>query len=111
MRYSLFLLSAFVLGGCAMTEEKFEEKYAEAYCDWLDGCSKVSDRHGTMEDCLTAQKIEADEMLTPDGCTFEPKQAKACIKEIKNNDECVTEESVPDECLSVSNCTQTDTGA
>ena len=27
-------------------EDKFEEKYADAYCDWLEGCAKLSGMHG-----------------------------------------------------------------
>ncbi len=110
MRHILIFLAPFALIACGMTEEKFEEQYAEAYCDWLEGCSKISEKHGTYDDCLTFQKIYADETLAPDQCEFDPKQAKSCLEEIKENDECVIEESIPDECLTVSSCTGTDTG-
>jgi hypothetical protein len=104
-----FSIAAFT--GCGMTEEKFEEKYADAYCEWMDGCAKVSEQHGTIEDCLKFQKIFADDTLTPDGCTFNPEEAKECLQEIQDNDDCVTEDSIPDECLEVSTCTDTDTGS
>jgi len=110
MRNTALLISFMAMTGCGLSEEKFEEKYADAYCDWLDGCAKISEQHGTIDDCLDFQKIFADETLTPDGCSFDAKQAKACLKEIEDNEECVTEDSIPDECREVSSCSDTDTG-
>jgi len=104
------LLTLFALTGCGLDEEKFEEQYAEAYCEWLDGCSKISERHGTMEDCLQFQKIYADENLSPDGCPFDKNEAKACLEEIQENEDCVIEDSIPNECLDVSSCEASDTG-
>ena len=105
----LFWSLAFL--GCGMNEDKFEEKYAEAYCEWLDGCAKLSDRYGELETCVKAEKIFADETLTPDECKFNKNSAKACLKAIKDNDSCVVEGSVPDECLEVADCSLVDTGA
>ena len=97
--------------GCGLDEDKFEEKYAAAYCDWLESCAKLNDKYGTMESCITAEKITADETLTPDACKFDEDNAKACLQEIKNNDSCDMDDSVPDECLLIADCSLLDTGA
>ena len=106
-----FLAASFTLiVGCGMKEEKFEEKYAEAYCEWLDGCAILSEKHGTMDVCVKAQNIFADESLTPDDCEYDKKQAKECIKAIEDNEDCEIEGSIPDVCLEVSSCSVSDTG-
>ena len=96
--------------GCGLNEDKFEEKYATAYCEWLEGCAKLSDKYGTMDSCLTAEKIIADETLTPDACKFDVDNAKECLREIKDNDDCDMDDSVPDECLMIADCSLLDTG-
>ena len=75
-----------------------------------DGCAKLSDMHGTMDVCLKAEKIYADETLTPDECEFDKDIAKECLDEIETNDDCDLDDSVPDECLTISSCKATDTG-
>ena len=99
-----------LLVGCGLNEEKFEEKYADAYCEWLEGCAKLNDKYGTMESCITAEKINADETLTPDECKFDGDNAKECLQEIKNNDDCDMDDSIPDECLLIADCRLLDTG-
>jgi len=110
MQQGLWTASLALIVGCGMNEDKFEEKYAEAYCGWLEDCAKLSDMHGTMDVCLKAEKIYADETLTPDECEYDKKVAKECIKEIQDNDDCDIDDSVPDECATVSTCTSADTG-
>ena len=112
MHYILLVSSLAFLTGCGLSEEKFEDKYAEAYCEWLEGCAKLSDKYGAMEVCLKAEKIVADENLTPDECKYDDAMAKECINEIKENDDCDMEDSIPDECLEISDCTYSlnDTG-
>ncbi len=107
--YQLFFL-AILFTGCELDEDKFEEQYADAFCEWLDGCAKISSQHGTMDTCITTQKIFADEILTPDECEFDQAQAKECLKEIAENDDCSIEDSIPNECLEASTCTSQDTG-
>jgi len=99
-----------MLSACGLNEDKFEDQYAEAMCGWLDECAKLNGLHGTMDDCIAAEKIFADETLTPDRCEFDKDKAKECLEEISENEECVIEESVPDECLEASTCSSRDTG-
>ena len=104
--FGMFLM----LSACGLNEEKFEDQYAEAICGWLDGCAKLNGLHGTMDDCITAEKIFADETLTPDSCEFDKEKAQDCLNEIAENEDCIIEESVPDECLEASTCNAQDTG-
>ena len=105
-----FIYLAMLVTACGLNEEKFEDQYAEAFCGWLEDCAKLSAQHGTMESCITAEKIFADETLTPDECEFNKDEAKECLEEIAENDDCVIEDAIPRECLAVSTCTGQDTG-
>ena len=107
--YGFFLVIG-LFTACGLNEEKFEDQYAEAFCGWLDGCAKLNSLHGTMNACIAAEKIFADETLTPDECEFDKDEAKECLAEIEENDDCTIEDGLPNDCLNVSNCTAQDTG-
>ena len=111
MRHVVGTMCALIFIGCGLNEEKFEDQYAEDYCTWLEGCAKLSDKYGAMDTCLKAEKIFADETLTPDPCKFDEDNAKECLQEIKNNDDCDMDDSVPDECLEIADCSLVDTGS
>ena len=57
MRHVVGTMCALLFIGCGLNEEKFEEQYAEAYCTWLEGCAKLSDKYGAMDTCIKAEKI------------------------------------------------------
>ncbi len=103
-RINIAIVLALAAIGCKMKEEKFVDEYASAYCDWVDGCGKLAEQFGTMDDCLTNRTVFAEAELTPEGCDFSPKAAKRCIDGINENESCDINTAMPEECTEVSSC-------
>jgi hypothetical protein len=103
-RISPLLIFVTLSLGCGISEEKFIEKYAEAYCEWLDGCGKLSEQFGTMETCVTNREIFADENLSPEVCNYDKVSAKQCIKDIEDNESCDVTSPLPESCENIAGC-------
>jgi hypothetical protein len=99
------LLSA----GCGLSEEKFVDKYAQAYCEHVEDCGKMSSLHDTFEKCVKKMRIFADEELAPKGCRYNPKAAKTCLQDTKANEDCSPSGLEPESCSRVASCGE-DTG-
>ncbi|MGB0639426.1 MAG: hypothetical protein ACPGTU_08840 [Myxococcota bacterium] len=103
-RISPLMILAILTMGCGISEEKFNEKYAEAYCEWLENCGKLSEQFGTPETCITNREIFADEVLSPEECTYDKVSAKDCIKDIEDNESCDVTSPLPDSCQDIASC-------
>ena len=98
------LMPCLVATACKMKEDKFVEQYAETYCEWVDGCGKLAEQFGTLDDCLTNRTVYAEAELTPADCDYSPKAAKECIRELRENESCNINSALPDACIEVSSC-------
>jgi len=100
-------LSALLLltTGCGIDQEKFIEKYAAQLCDNIDACGKISETHGTYDECIQFYEIVADEQMIGDGCTIISDKAKACLKELRGAEgECPVAEDQSPSCGNVGDC-------
>ena len=91
MRNLLLMSSLLALGACGMSEDKFADKFAEAYCDQISEC-------GVDIDCPEAGGTEV-----PDTCEYDKGNAKDCI-----NGEWGCDDNdfptIPDACANVYDC-------
>ena len=106
----LIVIALPILAGCGIKEEAFIDRYAELFCAHVDECGKLNEQFGTIETCEKDRRILADEDLTATGCTYNPKAAKECLKDLKNNEDCDIADWQPESCDRVSNCSGSDTG-
>ena len=103
-RISLLIAAATTMSGCKMSEGAFVDKYADAYCSWVEGCGKLAEQFGTLDDCVTNRTVFAEAELTPAGCGYSPKAAQDCIDEIGDNESCDINSAMPQSCTEVSDC-------
>ena len=103
-RNSLLIAAAITASGCKMSEDAFVEQYADAYCTWVEGCGKLAEQFGTLDDCVTNRTVFAEAELTPSGCDYSPKAAKECITRIGDNESCDINSAMPESCTEVSSC-------
>ena len=104
--YRTFPLILLLSTGCAISQEKFVEKYAAQVCDNLDACGKLTTVYGTYDECITDQEIIADEEMIGDGCQIISDKARACLKELRAaNGECgQTKKDPAPSCAEVADC-------
>jgi len=71
-----------------MDRAGFLDEYAEAYCEWRDGCGQLQDRHSTKEQCLDDASEEASSTYAPDdeGCSFDESKAEECVAAFEDLD-------------------------
>ena len=66
-----------LLFGC-LTQNNFDERYAEAFCEYAQQCEVLD-----LEGFSTVQECENETVLLPDTCdTFDRKKAKDCIEQL-----------------------------
>ena len=103
-RFSLIIAVATTAVACKMSEDAFVEDYADAYCGWVEGCGKLAEQFGTLDDCLTNRTVFAEAELTRSGCEYDAKAAQECIDEISDNESCDINSARPQSCEEVSSC-------
>jgi len=69
---------ALLLGGC-MSEAEYRERSDAAACAWLDDC--FDDDYG---ECL--QDAESAWEPMPASCTYQPSQARKCVRRLERLD-------------------------
>jgi hypothetical protein len=91
--------------GCAISQEKFVEKFAAEKCQNIDDCGKLSELHGTLEECIKGYEIIADEEMVGDDCAIISDKARECLKELrKTNGECPVTDAQSPACAEVGDC-------
>ena len=79
-RTNFIVLTLFVVGCGGLERSAFIDDYAEAYCEWKDGCGKLGE-YGTKGECLDERETYARYQLAPDdkGCSFDEGKAEKCL--------------------------------
>jgi len=103
-RFGTVTLLALVSTGCTISEGDFVDAYGEAYCGWVEGCGKLAEQYGTLDNCITNRTVYAQATLTPPDCGFSPKKAQSCLDEIKDNESCDINDALPSACTEISDC-------
>jgi hypothetical protein len=103
-RLGTVALFALLSTGCRIVWEDFVDSYGEAYCGWVEGCGKLAEQFGTLENCLTNRTVYARSTLVPPDCGFNAKNAKTCLDEIENNESCDINDALPAACTEISDC-------
>jgi hypothetical protein len=103
-RFATVSLFALLFTGCSISEEDFVDAYGEAYCEWVEGCGKLPEQYGTLQNCLTNRTVYAQATLTPPDCGFSAKKAKTCLDEIGDNESCDINQALPSACTEISDC-------
>jgi len=82
LRQNLGLIALFITGCSGMDRSTFIDEYAEAYCEWREGCSQLKDRHSTKEQCLDDASADASSTYAPDDdeCSFDETKAEECVE-------------------------------
>ena len=98
---ALLLLTA----GCALEQAEFVEEFAAQKCANIDACGKISETHGTVDDCVQFYEIVADEQMVGDGCDYDSDMAKACLSELSDTEgECPVTDDLAPSCTKVGIC-------
>jgi hypothetical protein len=101
----MYFLVLFTLGCDKMDRGAFIGDYADAYCDWEEGCGKIAN-YGTFSACVEERENDARYTLAPgdDGCSFDEGKAQSCVDAFSDL-ECKPEAAAEIEaCLEVSDC-------
>ncbi|MCO4747294.1 MAG: hypothetical protein KC912_21020 [Proteobacteria bacterium] len=84
---ALPILTALLLTACGLSEEKYESKFAESYCEYALECfeSPVLEFNGwtDMDTCVPDFGGRFADSST--GCIYDPKAAKDCLKALKKH--------------------------
>ena len=71
--------------GCGVSQSKFGAKYAAAVCGWAEECEMLDYMGGDVDTCTESYTEIYDALVSSDVCPdYNGKEAKACIKEIKD---------------------------
>ena len=74
-------LSSLMSTGCALSEEKFQDRYFEAMCELYVNCLPEGDESDltfdSVEDCVTIFSIVRDDYY--EDCEYDAEQGKACL--------------------------------
>ena len=112
VRKFIYLASALTVG-CGIDRSDFINEYAEAFCDWKDGCGRMGEQYGTRNECID-QAEDAAFSYAPndDGCSFNADNAQKCIDGFESL-ECLDSVETINACKKISDCynTTTDDGS
>ncbi len=90
---------------CGISQEKFVEKFAAQKCDNIEECGKMSELHGTYDECIREYEIIADEEMIGENCSIISDKARECLKELrKTNGECPVTDAQSPACAEVGDC-------
>ena len=98
MRVATVLAMALV-AGCGISEEKYQQRYAESYCEWALQCldAPVLEFYGweDLETCVP--DFGGRQGVITEACIYDPKAARTCLKDMKNYG-CESAPDVPESC-------------
>jgi hypothetical protein len=104
MHRALFLIIP-ALTACSITAEEFVEDFAAQKCANIDACGKISETHGTLDECITYYEIVADEQMIGDGCAIISDKAKECLNELEDTEgDCPVTDKLAPACAEVGDC-------
>jgi hypothetical protein len=97
------MLIAALLACSNVNESNYPDRYAEAYCGYLEECegSAFNDAFSDLDDCVDdfLDDVDTDEL---EDCDFDADKAKSCLESVKAaKDECDPDELDDDDCAEV----------
>jgi hypothetical protein len=110
--YRALPLALLLTIGCEIQPETFIEDFAANKCANIDACGKISETHGTLDDCIEYYEIFADVNMIGEDCGLLQDQAKDCLSELKDaRDECPVTDAQSPSCAKVSDCSSSSAGS
>lgn len=103
--YRTLMLLLPLMIACDIEEAEFVEDFADQKCSNIDACGKISETHGTLDECIQFYELVADEQMVGDNCTFNSGHAKDCLSQLEDVEgECPVTDAQSPSCAKAGQC-------